>query len=71
MKPAHLLPLCIGLCVAFDGNILTDAFGVGALVSMTPLITIQALGLVYQYNVNKHDRCVEFDETLIEYSWEA
>lgn len=71
LTTSFLLPLCIGLCVAFDGNILNDAFGVGALVSMTPLITIQALGLVYQYKLNKQDRHVKFDESLIEYSWEC
>ncbi|MED9805754.1 MAG: DUF1538 family protein, partial [Lachnospiraceae bacterium] len=27
------------------GNILTDAFGIVALVAMTPLLTIQLLGL--------------------------
>ena len=71
LTTSFLLPLCIGLCVAFDGNILTDAFGVGALVSMTPLITIQSLGLVYQYRLNKQDSQTEFDESLIEYGWEA
>ena len=29
-------------------NIVTDAFGIVAMVAMTPLITIQILGLVYQ-----------------------
>ena len=71
LTTSFLLPLCIGMCVAFDGNILTDAFGVGALVSMTPLITIQALGLVYQYRLKKQDISIEFDESLVEYSWES
>ena len=71
LTTSFLLPLCIGLCVAFNGNILTDAFGVGALVSMTPLITIQALGLVYKYRINKQDNYTGFDETLVEYSWEG
>ncbi len=30
------------------GDIVTDAFGVVAMVAMTPLITIQILGLVYR-----------------------
>jgi len=71
LTTSFLLPLCIGFCIAFDGNILTDAFGVGAIVSMTPLITIQALGLVYQYKLKSQDTCNEFDESLIEYSWES
>lgn len=46
MTAAFLLPLAQGACVALGGNIVTDAFGVVAMVAMTPLITIQALGLV-------------------------
>ena len=42
-----LLPLAMGLCSAVGGNITQDAFGVVAMVAMTPLITIQLLGLLY------------------------
>ena len=38
---------------AVGGNIVTDAFGVVAMVAMTPLITIQILGLVYQLQKNR------------------
>lgn len=46
MTAAFLLPLAQGACMAVDGNIVTDAFGVVAMVAMTPLITIQILGIV-------------------------
>ncbi|MFR2108215.1 MAG: DUF1538 domain-containing protein [Gallintestinimicrobium sp.] len=45
MTAAFLLPLAQGACVALGGNIVTDAFGVVAMVAMTPLITIQVMGL--------------------------
>ena len=45
MTAAFLLPLGQGACVALGGNIVTDAFGVVAMVAMTPLITIQVMGL--------------------------
>ena len=45
MTAAFLLPLAQGACMALGGNIVTDAFGVVAMVAMTPLITIQAMGL--------------------------
>lgn len=45
MTAAFLLPLAQGACIALGGNIVTDAFGVVAMVAMTPLITIQAMGL--------------------------
>lgn len=45
MTATFLLPLAQGACVAVGGNIVTDAFGVVAMVAMTPLITIQVMGL--------------------------
>ena len=48
MTAAFLLPFAQGACVAVGGNIVTDAFGVVAMVAMTPLIAIQILGMVYQ-----------------------
>ncbi len=48
MTATFLLPFAQGACVAVGGNIVTDAFGVVAMVAMTPLIAIQVLGMVYQ-----------------------
>ncbi len=48
MTATFLLPLAQGACIAMGGNLVTDAFGVVAMVAMTPLITIQILGMVYQ-----------------------
>lgn len=45
MTAAFLLPLAQGACIALDGNLVTDAFGVVAMVAMTPLITVQVMGL--------------------------
>ena len=46
MTATFLLPLAQGACAAVGGDLTTDAFGVVAMVAMTPLITIQILGLV-------------------------
>ena len=40
--------------MAVGGNMVTDAFGVVAMVAMTPLITIQTLGLVYRLKKQKN-----------------
>ena len=48
MTTTFLLPLSIGVCEAVGGNLMTDAFGVVALVAMTPLIAIQVMGLVFK-----------------------
>ena len=46
MTSCFILPFAIGACVSLQGAdaVLRDAFGVVALVAMTPLITIQLLG---------------------------
>ena len=46
MTSTFLLPLAIGACTAADGNVVTDAFGVVALVAMVPLIAVQVMGLI-------------------------
>ena len=47
MTTTFLLPLSLGACQALGGNAMTDAFGVVALVALTPLIAIQIMGLIY------------------------
>lgn len=49
MTATFLLPFAMGACEAVGGNIVQDAFGVVAIVAMTPLITIQIMGAVYKY----------------------
>lgn len=53
MTAAFLLPFAMGACQAVGGNLVRDAFGVVAMVAMTPLITIQALGLLYQFQTRR------------------
>lgn len=48
MTATFVLPLVIGACSAVGGNVMTDAFGVVALVAMTPLVTLQIVGLRYK-----------------------
>ena len=45
MTAAFLLPFAMGACEAAGGSLMTDAFGLVAMVAMTPLVTIQLLGL--------------------------
>ncbi len=47
MTATFLLPFAMGVTHSAGGDILKDAFGTVAMVAMTPLITIQVLGLVY------------------------
>ncbi len=53
MTATFLLPLATGATLAVGGNVVTDAFGVVAMVAMTPLIAIQLLGISYRIH-EKH-----------------
>lgn len=53
MTTTFLLPLCIGACETIGGSIMTDAFGIVALVALTPLIAVQIMGLRYRYKMAK------------------
>ena len=53
MTATFLLPLAMGAYIAVGGDVATDAFGVVAMVVMTPLITIQILGLVFKFKQKK------------------
>lgn len=47
MTSTFLLPLAMGACTACGGNVVTDAFGIVALVALAPIIAVQLMGLVY------------------------
>ena len=47
MTSTFLLPLAMGICTAVGGNVVTDAFGIVAMVALAPLIAVQVMGLVY------------------------
>ena len=53
MTAAFLLPLAAGVTDGVSGVIMTDAFGVVAMVAVTPLVAIQLLGLVYKIRTAK------------------
>jgi len=55
MTSTFLMPLAIGATYAIGGNIMTDAFGVIAMVALLPPITIQILGLVYRIKLRHSD----------------
>ncbi len=48
MTSTFLLPLAMGACTAVGGNVVSDAFGIVALVAFAPLIAVQIMGLVYK-----------------------
>jgi len=72
MTTTFMLPFAIGACEAIGGNIMTDAFGIVAMVAMTPLIAIQVLGLhskLHQKQLRKkiHSELLQVDDDMIYY----
>lgn len=51
MTATFLLPFAMGACEATGGNIMVDAFGIVAMVAMTPLVTIQIMGVIYNIKI--------------------
>ena len=45
MTATFLLPFAMGACAQVGGDIMSDAFGTVAMVAMTPLVTIQLMGI--------------------------
>lgn len=66
MTATFLLPFAMGACETLGGNIITDAFGIVAMVAMTPLLTIQMLGLVYKRKLKKEAVSAEVPEVPVE-----
>ncbi len=64
MTTTFLLPLSIGVCNAVGGDLMTDAFGVVALVALTPLIAIQLMGLVYKVKTDRIAKNVMTADTV-------
>ena len=68
MTATFLLPFAMGACEAIGGpeRIVSDAFGVVAMVAMTPLITIQLLGVEYKFRTRKESEARERVQAKIE-----
>lgn len=74
LTATFMLPLAMGACSAIGGNVMTDAFGLVALVAMTPLITVQVMGAIYVVKSRRQSEALTLpafgDDEIIEL-WEA
>lgn len=74
LTAAFMLPFAIGVCSAVGGNVMTDAFGLVALVAMMPLITVQVMGLISVLRAGRESQPVEllpYGESEIIELWEV
>lgn len=73
LTATFMLPFAMGACTALGGNVMTDAFGLVALVAMMPLITVQIMGLIYVLKVKGESKQPEltYGETDVIELWEV
>lgn len=73
MTATFLLPLLMGACEAVNGNIMTEAFGIVAMVAGLPLITVQIMGLIVLVRQKKTEpeETVTFADTEVIELWEV
>ena len=74
LTATFMLPVAIGACLAHGGNIMTDAFGLVALVAMMPLITVQVMGAIYVIKSRRagtEETPAQFGDDEIIELWEA
>ena len=71
LTTTFLLPIAIGACIANKGDILTDAFGISALASVVPIITVQIIGIIYQLKNRNNIAIEDLDESIVDYCWEG
>ena len=68
LTATFLVPMALGACHYLNGNVMLDAFGLVAFVSMIPLITIQILGILYDRKL-KSASAYDLDESIVDYDW--
>lgn len=72
MASAFLVPFAIGVSEGVGGNVLSDAFGVIAMVAMAPIVAVQISGLIYKLKSKKLQKKNEVggnEEQIIDVEW--
>jgi hypothetical protein len=69
MMSAFVLPFAQGACIELGGDVLTQAFGCVAFVALTPIISIQICGLIFNLKARKAvKRLISEQETFLDYT---
>ena len=68
MSATFLLPFVVGISESLGRNILTDAFGLIAIVATTPLVVVQIVGLIYKIKTKRiaYNNAL-YNEEIIDY----
>ena len=66
MSATFVLPFTIGVCESLGGSVMIDAFGVVGMIAMTPPITLQLIGVLYNRKMKKAEEQAALDEAALE-----
>jgi len=70
MTATFMLRFFMGACTALGGNVMRDAFGVVAMVSLMPLISIQTVGLIFDRKKKVSEKPEVYGDDEIVELWE-
>ncbi len=68
LTTAFLLPMVIGACDVYNGNILTEAFGLAAFTSIIPIITVEFVGVLYNIRVQSRKKVMLLDDSIVSFT---
>ena len=73
LTATFMLPFAMGACQTLGGDVMTDAFGLVALVALMPLISVQAMGGLYTLRTRRKSAPAvpEFGDNEIIELWEV
>jgi len=71
LTATFMLRFMIGASAALGGSVLRDAFGAVAMVAMMPLISVQAVGLIYGRRAKRTAAVEEYGDSDIVELWEV
>ena len=73
LTATFMLPFAMGASAALGGNVMTDAFGLVAMVAMMPLITVQIMGVIFVVKSRKaaHPAGQELPDDAVIELWEV
>lgn len=74
LTATFMLPFAMGACNAVGGNVMSDAFGLVALVAMMPLITVQVMGAISVLKARSaqtEESSADYGETDVIELWEV
>jgi hypothetical protein len=66
MTATFLIPFANAAAEQSGANVLTDAFGLLALVALTPILIIQILGLIFKFKAKKTTDIEDEEDNIIE-----